>query len=377
MSPTAAPAFDPYREWLGIEPHEQPADFYRLLGVARFEADLARIAAAADQRMALVRSFQTGPRGVYTQRLLNELSAARIALLSPASKGLYDQALSQHLAARISPTAAYAPTYAAPAVLTFGVGQTAPPAPPVLPPAAPPPPAPRMSLQVDSPAEDQTFDVPRPHAWWRPLITMVGVPLLVLAAVVAWGLGRPYFLGDGGVELEQAGANADGDSETAVAPPIKPKPQPRKIVLLQEGSGEVVFSPATATLSGAVELEVNGTEELLTSWTTAEDAAQWQFKLVKPGFFEAQVVYATVPEAAGAALELIIGERATPINLRSSGGLDQFITDTETVVVSNTGEQSLIIRPKGQPAGHWLVLRSVRFIPTNRPQPTGDSADLP
>ena len=45
---TAAPPFDPYREWLGIEPHEQPADFYRLIGIARFEADLGRIAAAAD-----------------------------------------------------------------------------------------------------------------------------------------------------------------------------------------------------------------------------------------------------------------------------------------------------------------------------------------
>jgi hypothetical protein len=46
--------------------------------------------------MALVRSFQTGPRGVYTQRLLNELAAARITLLSPANKAAYDAALARH-----------------------------------------------------------------------------------------------------------------------------------------------------------------------------------------------------------------------------------------------------------------------------------------
>ena len=37
--------FDPYHKWLGIRPEEQPANYYRLL---------------ADQRMAHIRSFQTG-----------------------------------------------------------------------------------------------------------------------------------------------------------------------------------------------------------------------------------------------------------------------------------------------------------------------------
>jgi hypothetical protein len=374
---TAAPPFDPYREWLGIEPREQPADFYRLLGVARFETDLARIATAADQRMALVRSFQTGPRGTYTQRLLNELSAARVALLSPASKALYDQALAQHLAARIAPTAANAPAYAAPAVLTFGVGQTAPAAPPVLPPAPPPTRAPRLSLQVDSRADDQPLEVPQPKAWWRPLIAMVGVPLLVLAAVVAWGVGKPYFLSDGESESDQLAASASGDDEAASPTPVKPEPPKKKIVLLQEGSGEVAFSPATATLSGTVELQVNGTEELLTNWTTAEDAAEWHFKLVKPGFFEAEIVYATIPEAGGAALELVIGERTTTINLRPSGGLDQFINDSKQLVVQTNGEHTLIVRPKAQPAGNWLVLRSVRFIPPQRPEQPAEPTEQP
>ena len=367
---TAAPPFDPYYEWLGIGPHEQPADFYRLLGIARFETDLARIAAAADQRMALVRSFQTGPRGVYTQRLLNELSAARLALLSPANKVAYDAALSRHLAARVVPNAmsnhpAYVGGTMSPAVLTFGLGQTAiPPAPPVLPPPAP---APAVALNLDLPADDVPPEPVAPVAWWRPLAMMIGATLLVLAAVIGFGLGKPYL--DKAFAAADSGTTEAGDVEPAQPPPEPPPPEPpppKTIVLLQEGSGEVVFSPATAKLSGAVELKVEGTEELLANWTTTEDAAEWRFKLVKPGFFEAEVVYATAAEPAGARLELVIGERTNTIALRPSGGTDQFVTDSETLFVSSTAEQTLVVRPIRQPDGNWLVLRSVRLIPAER-----------
>src|SRR6478672_9568292 len=90
-------AFDPYDEWLGIEPYEQPADHYRLLGVARFETDAQRIAEAADQRMALIRSFQTGRRAAFTQKLLNELATARVCLLDKRTKADYDGELAARL----------------------------------------------------------------------------------------------------------------------------------------------------------------------------------------------------------------------------------------------------------------------------------------
>lgn len=85
--------FDPYLQWLGIRPEERPVDHYRLLGVQRFESNSATIGAAADERMALVRKFQTGPRGAHTQRLLNELATARVCLLNPLTKATYDDFL--------------------------------------------------------------------------------------------------------------------------------------------------------------------------------------------------------------------------------------------------------------------------------------------
>jgi len=85
--------FDPYHRWLGIAPDQRPPDHYQLLGIPRFESDVEVIAGAADRQMAHVRSFQSGKHVGATQRLLNELAAARVCLLSPEQKAKYDTQL--------------------------------------------------------------------------------------------------------------------------------------------------------------------------------------------------------------------------------------------------------------------------------------------
>ena len=93
-------AFNPYHKWLGIPPEEQPASLYRLLGVAPFESDPDVIESAADQRMAHLRTFQTGRHSALSQKLLNEVAAAKVCLLKPEKKAAYDAALRQTMAAR-------------------------------------------------------------------------------------------------------------------------------------------------------------------------------------------------------------------------------------------------------------------------------------
>ena len=86
--------FDPYHQWLGISPKDQPPNHYRLLGIDLFESDANVISNAADQRMAHVRSFQAGQHAAESQRVLNEISAARVCLLNAKKKAAYDAALS-------------------------------------------------------------------------------------------------------------------------------------------------------------------------------------------------------------------------------------------------------------------------------------------
>jgi len=154
----ALSGFDPYHKWLGISPDHQPPNHYRLLALEPFEADPDVIAHAADQRMAHIRSFQTGENANLSQCILNEIASAKLCLLNPRKKWEYDQALSSRLA---------------PPVQTRFV-----PLPPPLPQA--PPPAPEtISLIIDEPyhgsnAHRRKFQKKASLSWLPWLISCAG-----------------------------------------------------------------------------------------------------------------------------------------------------------------------------------------------------------
>lgn len=85
--------FDAYHKWLGIPPHEQPPNHYRLLGLAPFEADPDVIDVATEQRVAFLHQCATGTHVEESQKLLNELAAARLCLLHVKQKQAYDESL--------------------------------------------------------------------------------------------------------------------------------------------------------------------------------------------------------------------------------------------------------------------------------------------
>ena len=97
--------FDPYHVWLGIPPEEQPANHYRLLGIHPLEGNPDVIRSAADQRMAHLRTFQAGKHSQESQRLLNEVAAARVCLLNAEKKATYDRQLRKSLPKPQAPTA--------------------------------------------------------------------------------------------------------------------------------------------------------------------------------------------------------------------------------------------------------------------------------
>ena len=91
--PVAHENFDPYHKWLGISLKDQPPHYYRLLAIDVFESDADVISAAADKQMAFIRSFQAGKNGQLSQKILNEIAAARVCLLNEAKKAQYDDSL--------------------------------------------------------------------------------------------------------------------------------------------------------------------------------------------------------------------------------------------------------------------------------------------
>ena len=95
--------FDPYHKWLGIPPEEQPANHYRLLGLQVFERDPEVILAAVMRQSAHLKTYQLGQHAALTQKLLTEVSAAKVCLLDPQRKATYDAQLRKELDARKTP----------------------------------------------------------------------------------------------------------------------------------------------------------------------------------------------------------------------------------------------------------------------------------
>ena len=89
---------DPYYLWLGIPPHEQPPNHYRLLGIAAFESNASVIDSAASRQSTYLHSVAAGPQRQASQILLTEIAGARRTLLNAESKQVYDVDLKTRLA---------------------------------------------------------------------------------------------------------------------------------------------------------------------------------------------------------------------------------------------------------------------------------------
>jgi hypothetical protein len=85
--------WNPYSEWLAIPPSQTPPTHYRLLGLREFEADTDRIHRAALEQIARLRIHQTGEHVDLSQKLMNEVSMARVVLCDPVKKAEYDRQL--------------------------------------------------------------------------------------------------------------------------------------------------------------------------------------------------------------------------------------------------------------------------------------------
>ncbi|TWU56780.1 hypothetical protein Poly51_26970 [Rubripirellula tenax] len=85
--------FDPLHEWLGIPPEQQPPNHYRLLGIDTFDSDGEVIDAAADKRLAYLQQMSGGEHAADAEDLSNQVSAARLCLMSPQRKRAYDERL--------------------------------------------------------------------------------------------------------------------------------------------------------------------------------------------------------------------------------------------------------------------------------------------
>ncbi|MCS7303836.1 MAG: hypothetical protein NZ602_01845 [Thermoguttaceae bacterium] len=86
-------SFDPYAVFLGFPVGQPPKNYYELLGLPLGESDPEKISAAVERLRNQVRHIRPGAYLAQWQQLLDELTAAKICLLDPVAKSLYDESL--------------------------------------------------------------------------------------------------------------------------------------------------------------------------------------------------------------------------------------------------------------------------------------------
>jgi hypothetical protein len=202
-------AFDPYHKWLAIPPGEQPPNHYRLLGAQTFESDADVIANAADRQMAHVKVFQAGPHSAFSQKILNEIAAARVCLLNPQRKAEYDALLRGQLAAQ-------EPVKTEDSTSGIDLGFDIPASPPII---APPP----------------TRLRERGYSWQPYAAIAAGAAVVVLIGAVLLSGGRKEQPAQAKLDNAESAPVNEGSakSEQSDTPPIvapdPPQPEPKKV----------------------------------------------------------------------------------------------------------------------------------------------------
>jgi hypothetical protein len=203
---------DPYHRWLAIPPQEQPPNYYRLLGLAKYEADFDVIDTAADRQMAHVRTYQSGKYADESQKLLNEISAARVVLLDAEKKSAYDGSLREK--DKPLKQAAALPT-----------AQPLEAAPPGAKPAPVAKPAPAMPAHAATPVRAPAPTTPKfDAAKLAPLLLAGGAGLLVL--LLAAGVGVWLIFGSSGEQVVIVDPQPVDQPVDPVIPPVQPVDDP-------------------------------------------------------------------------------------------------------------------------------------------------------
>lgn len=260
--------FDAYHKWLGIPAAEQPPNHYRLLAVTLFEDDPDVIETAADQRMALLRTFQAGQHSALSQKLLNELSAARLCLLTPEKKSAYDAELHRQIDAARQP----APIPPTPQPLTAAQPR---------PPAATP-------LEADTPALIVTGGGARRGAQKRRrgLGSAASAWLALAAVAIPAGLfivylistKRPTNVQTRPAPLPEAQASNDRDTPKpqSTAPPPEPQTVKPTAAALSDEAPAVPMPPSEVA---SLEVDSEGFVPLF----NGQDLSGWEMRPNRPG----------------------------------------------------------------------------------------------
>jgi hypothetical protein len=386
-------SFNPYEKWLGIPLAEQPPSYYRLLGVEEFEAAAECLTRAADERMIHIRTFQTGPRGALTQKLLNEISAARICLTDDEARGAYDRLLRGE--ASDVPTQVQAPSSSNNPMAPLGTVAVDPMAPlgpgpgsmdpmaPIVSPTVSPTVAvqtvPLVAISTPQPVAQpvaQTFTAPAStlgvvtsatptsrvrRQRKRSAVVMLLMTTLAIGAVAGsvWGIGQ--LMKQNEERKSQATEQRKDKDADGEEPKTTLSVSDSAIMAIQGADGRVSLTPVLAKLNGGgLFIETDNEASYITNWTSEEQSVEWRFRIVRTGLFTVRLNY-SAPAANEVLIE--IGNEAKVFEARDSKGENRFVDDHVYMKIETPGEHTLKLSPQSIIGSIVMRLKVIELIP--------------
>jgi hypothetical protein len=355
--PMTLNSFDPLAEWLGIPAAEQPPHHYRLLGLATFESDAATIERAADERMALIRKHQTGPRAAATQDILNRLAAAKQCLLNPATRGAYDGAIRGQLAAAKSTAGTSTkprnvdapPTFdvEVPPVETasdFGIDVTA---------AGP---------NAAKAAKDAKVSKTPRRKGGRPLLIFSIALSVFTACAGGWVLWKRY--------------NDPPDKEPAPVVIVKRVPAPNSSArkdeppMVRPDGGVLRCIAENVSLADA---HRRGGDLLDLTIVESRVEISWTVRVRKAGFYVPTITYSAAGEGTQTFEIEMPDEARRTTAIRATAGI-MATDELKAVVFRKTGDYRVILRAAGTPdRSRTIKVRELQFRPVGQPAPQSSS----
>lgn len=250
---------DFYHKWLGIPADQRPPNHYQLLGLQLFESDPDVITSSADRQMGHLRTFQIGRYAAQSQKLLNEVAAAKTCLLVPEKRANYDQELRAKLA---PPPAAPAPKPRTRDMRVDDLERAIAAAPAIAPPSAPtlempklgqPTLAMRALSAATAAPEGNPIEQLIERIQTQPLYAIGAIAGLVVCALVAGGLMLSLISGRGDAGASQEPAKRTADSGQSGAPVAQQtgkisQPQPPELTPELQSLGVTQTSLAKASV---------------------------------------------------------------------------------------------------------------------------------
>lgn len=103
--------------------------------------------------------------------------------------------------------------------------------------------------------------------------------------------------------------------------------------------------------------------DFLGCWNNERISLKWKLPKIKPGLYEIAITLASTRNSAGSTYEIRIGRHAVKAKVPSTGGWENFITQSlGTLKIEDGMDQSLILKPIEKPGEAVMNIRQIQIL---------------